>query len=108
VALAAFRGLGRLQDPKAAEAVAKRLPYVEDRAPAAGALIQMGPAAENAVLEYVDHADAAVRMEACRILGAVGTEKSLERLMPLSESDDLSVRLSAQRAGQSIRSRSGS
>ena len=108
VRLAAFRALGKLDDARAAEAVAARLAVIEDRGAAGRALIEMGPAAEDAVLEYVEHADPAVRTEACRVLGSVGTEKSLPKLTPLSQSDDPSVRRRAERAVESIRSRVGS
>ena len=40
-------------------------------------LVRVGPAAEGALLSYIDHADAGLRSASWRVLGEIGTRKSL-------------------------------
>jgi HEAT repeats len=77
---AAMDALASLKDPRAAEPVAKLLTHPFDRTKARQTLELLGPAAERAVLPYVQHADAGVRVEACRLLGVIGTAVSTPAL----------------------------
>jgi hypothetical protein len=47
-------------------------------------LVRVGPAAEGAVLVYIDHMDAALRSASWRVLGEIGTRKSLLALERLA------------------------
>ncbi|HXG10575.1 MAG TPA: HEAT repeat domain-containing protein [Gemmataceae bacterium] len=65
--------LAKLQDPRAAAALAQRLvAEPSDRFNAANALQQMGPVAEPEVKKLLTHADFGVRHEAGRILKGLG------------------------------------
>jgi HEAT repeat protein len=79
----------------------------ESRHDAAACLKAMGPAAEDAVLPYLKHADHWVRMEAANVLGDVGTDKSLPALRELSESRDGLAPGAAKQAMEAIRKRHG-
>ena len=60
--------------------MAQGLTHVNERDAASRALKAMGPAAEESVLSYVSFADTLTRFEAARVLGEIGTAKSLEPL----------------------------
>jgi hypothetical protein len=66
--------LARIKDPRAAEAIASRLPDFFDRQHAAAALRSMGSAAQDAVAPYRFHKDKQVREEAANLLKAYGTK----------------------------------
>jgi HEAT repeat protein len=76
----AIQALGNIKDDRAAPAVAARLGDFFDRETAAAALENMGPGAEKAVLPFVGHNDAGVRVLACRVLKTIGTKDSLKAL----------------------------
>jgi hypothetical protein len=78
---AVLRTIATIKDPAAAGPVAALL--VGDRSIAAETLRAIGPPAEDAVIPYLDHGDGFVRMEAARILQAVGTEKCVPALQAL-------------------------
>lgn len=80
----AMAALGQIKDPRGAEAVAKQLLPHHGRMEASKVLQAMGPVAEPYVLPLLEDRDWAVQMEACKILGAIGTPKSLEPLKTLS------------------------
>jgi predicted Zn finger-like uncharacterized protein len=69
----AMLALGKLQDERGAAPLAARLPVFEDRREASDALKALGPKAEKEVAKYLGHMDKDVRLEACRILRAIGT-----------------------------------
>jgi HEAT repeat protein len=98
----AIEALGRLGDDKAAPAVAARLTDGGDRAQASIALKSMGPGAEGPVFNYLTHPDAAVRIEACRVLEVVGTKKCLSALSALTRDRNRDVALAANEAGKTI------
>jgi hypothetical protein len=99
----AFDALAAVKSPAAAEAVAARL--ADDRGHAAKALKAMGPLAEPAALKCLKHADPKARVEAIKVLGEIGTAKSLPALKPLVTDKDLSTRASAERAVKAIEGR---
>ncbi len=72
--------LGSLKDPKAAPALAQALTVVRERGPASVALVSIGPAAEEAVLPFLQAADPGARIAACWVLADIGTAKSLQPL----------------------------
>jgi predicted Zn finger-like uncharacterized protein len=102
---AAMRALGRLKDERAAGPIAERLAEFFDRHEAAEALKRMGPIAEKAVLNCLNHPDKQVRMEACSILGAIGTRQSLPALEKAAKSKDFLVSVHAKRAIEAINAR---
>ena len=72
--------LGSLKDPKAAPALAQALTDVRERGPASLALVSIGPAAEEAVLPFLQGEDPGAHIAACWVLGEIGTAKSLKPL----------------------------
>jgi HEAT repeat protein len=81
---AAIDSLGTLKDPRAAEAVAARLTEQKDAGKANFALQKLGPAAEDAVLPYLEHHRWQVRVQVCHVLKEIGTKKSVPALRALA------------------------
>jgi HEAT repeat protein len=77
--------LGLLNDPQAAPALAKGLDNFFERGAVTKILKNMGPAAEAAVVPYLQSKDGGTRVEACRILGDIGTKTSLNALMAAAQ-----------------------
>jgi len=102
---AAVEALAKFDDQGAVEVVAEQVAVAALRFRAARALKAAGPRTEPAVLSLLGHSDRAVRMEACRILGAIGTDKSLESLRALLTDPNRSVAMNAKRAVQAIERR---
>jgi len=101
----AIKSLGKLKDPRAAEALARRLAPIQHRMAASEALIAIGPEAEKTVLPYLKSEDVFVRHEVCKILEAIGTHKSVAPLRAaLADSNGL-VRLAAQNALTAVQER---
>jgi S1-C subfamily serine protease len=86
--LAAIDYCGEMQDGAAAEALCERMSQPEDREKIAAALREIGPAAENAVLELLKHSDSAVRVAACGILSEIGSDDSAAALHKLAVGND--------------------
>jgi hypothetical protein len=102
-----LRALERLQDPRAAGEVAACLAKPE-RGLARKVLERMGGPAEPAVRPYLKHADAAVRREACAVLGKVGTPDSRAALEAARDGDpDRGVQRAARAALAAIGKRQG-
>ena len=78
--VARVQGAQPTADPRALPVFAKGLLDLGTRHDAGEALISIGPAAESEVVPYVSHRDVFVRMEANRIMEAIGTAKSLPAL----------------------------
>jgi hypothetical protein len=72
--------LGALKDPRAADTLANGLEHGRERSLVSKALRTIGPGAQDAVARYLDSLNEATRIEACRILGEIGTSKSLDAL----------------------------
>ncbi|HZZ81648.1 MAG TPA: hypothetical protein VFE62_24310 [Gemmataceae bacterium] len=72
--------LGAIQDPRAAAALAPSLEHASERPLVSRALRSIGSASEDAVAPYLDSLNGAVRCEATRILGDIGTTKSLHAM----------------------------
>ncbi len=88
-AIAALGAVGG--SAEAAQHLAKYLPVSGDRIQVEKALIKMGSVAEDAVWEYVGYGDDLVHGSACKVVGAVGTAKSLAKLKA-RPSDTRSIR----------------
>ena len=106
---AAMGALGEIGGSKeAAEAVAKLMADKEDMLTATHALEKMGPVAEDAVWPHVGSSDRQLHSNACRVLGAVGTEKSLAKLQPLIKKEtDIGHRVPMDIAVRAIQARLG-
>lgn len=97
---AAVRGLGRLKEKSAAEAMADLLASGSDTYQVAEALTKIGPDAEDAVLPLLKEKNIETRRQACRILKQIGTKKSIEPLRDLMLSTDRSL---GESAGEAVR-----
>lgn len=103
---AAMDGLAMLKAEEGVEPIAKRLAELPDRLTARKALQAYGPKAEAEVLKMASHTEWAVRNEACNILGAIGTEKSVPTLTAMSQSDaNALVKRNAKQAVEAIEKR---
>jgi HEAT repeat protein len=76
----AIEALGELKDKRASKPLVFRLPNGNDREFASKALIAIGPDTEDDVIQALGHQEKAVRLEACKILGQIGTKKSQKPL----------------------------
>jgi hypothetical protein len=72
--------LGVIKDPRAAAVLAQGLTHGRERGPVSKALQSIGPAAEEAVLPFLQVEDREARCAACRLLAEIGTDKSLRPL----------------------------
>ncbi len=72
----AMAALGKFQDERAAEPLARCLVELGNRSQASQALQALGPRAEKAVWPYLQHKEWVVRLESCKILKAIGTQAS--------------------------------
>jgi S1-C subfamily serine protease len=98
----AMMTLGKIGDERAAEPIARRLGEFHDRGRAAEALKALGSKAEKAVVPYLTHTDWGVRLEACRVLAAVGTKASQAALEKASGDSNGLVAGEAKRAVEAI------
>jgi hypothetical protein len=76
--------LASLRDPKTAPALAQGLTHEGERGAVGRALVAIGPAAEPAVIPFLQGADTPARIEACRVLAEIGTTASVQ---PLQEAE---------------------
>ena len=83
VYFAAFDALALRKDPASAEAVASYFGEQGKRGKVVEVLKAIGPAAEPQVLKYLNHSDVFVRMDAAKLLQAVGTRASVGPLQTL-------------------------
>jgi serine/threonine-protein kinase len=102
---AALDALERLKDPRAAQAVARRLPELSDRGKATKVLQAMGPAAAEAVARYLPHEDLWTRYEACKILKTIGTKAQVPALQQAGKDQNPLVAGAAKEAIQAIAQR---
>jgi predicted Zn finger-like uncharacterized protein len=77
--------LAKLKDARGAPAVARNFKQPFEREWTRRSLIALGPAAEDAVLPYLEDDDWGVRVEACHTLKQIGTRKSLPALQAVLE-----------------------
>jgi HEAT repeat protein len=98
----AIRALGKIGDARAAEAIARRLADGFDRIVAAEALKALGSKAEKAVVSCLDHPEWIVRLEACKVLEAIGTKESKAALEKASSDTNGLVAIHAKRALEAV------
>lgn len=103
----AIEALGKLKDPRGADAVAAVVPDFRVRFQAVNALKAMGPVAEKAVLPLLKHQDWVVRSEACKVLGEVGGKDSVPALKDLLSDSNQLVAAEAGRALKAVDARKG-
>jgi V8-like Glu-specific endopeptidase len=103
----ALDALSWLGGTKAAEAIAERIDGVHDRARVLKCLARMGPAAEGAVVStLLGSSKVATRLDGCKLLKSIGTDKSLHALDEAARTDTSdAVRLAAETAVKSIQDR---
>lgn len=82
---AVLDALKMLKDPESADAIADAMKSSPDRGKAVEALREIGTPAEDAVLKCLNSGDTFVRMDACKILADIGTNKSIPALRKLSQ-----------------------
>ena len=103
---AALEALGKLQDQRAVEPIARLLRNKKHRPQAVQALAGLGNVAEDAALRLLAESDADMRYDACKVLKTVGGSKSIEPLDAIGRSDDNRIlRLVANEALDAIRAR---
>jgi HEAT repeat protein len=105
VRTAAVKALGEIGDERAAEPIAKLLTEWFGRAEASKALQKIGSKAEKFVVGHLEHADFAVRAEACRILAVIGTRQSKPPLDKASGDSNPLVAAEAKRAAKAAAAR---
>ncbi len=103
--MTAIEALGALKDSRGVEALAKMVVQRKDQFLAGNALKASGQAAEDAALKLLKENNAEVRREACQILKAVGSKKSLTALESASSDTDSLVALLAKQALEEVRQR---
>jgi HEAT repeat protein len=99
----AHAALGALKDPRGAPAVARWAGI--DVPVAMNALNEMGPVAEDTVIELLNHERADIRIAACRILKSWGTRKAIPALTAALQRDRLNLEMEARDALTAIRER---
>jgi HEAT repeat protein len=99
---AALEALGELKDAKGAEAVAQQLPDFRVRMQAAASLKAMGSVAEKAVATLLKDKEWSVRLEACKVLGAIGTGESVAALKAAQDDSNRLVASEAEKAIKEI------
>ena len=98
---AAIRGLGRLKDKRAAEPLAALLASGgSDAHQAVEALTKIGPDVEDAVLPLLKERHNDTKRQACNVLKAIGTKKSLALLRDLMLNTD---RMLSEAAAEAVR-----
>ncbi|NLF08964.1 MAG: HEAT repeat domain-containing protein, partial [Pirellulaceae bacterium] len=102
----ALKALGQLKATEAIDRIIEQWP--KDSIPVSAALRAMGEAAEPAVLKLLETSgNNRVRRDACRVLGEIGTEKSLAALEKIEKDADRSMQLHARMALSNLRRKLG-
>ena len=102
---AAIEAMMQYKPESAIPAIAQQLSNGLTRSHASKALKAFGPAAEGAVLVFLESDDAWTQAEACKILQVIGTEKSLGAMEKLARDTHSMVAKAAQQARQAIKVR---
>ena len=103
--MTAIESLGTLKDSRGIDALARMVAQRKDHFLAGNALKAGGDAAEEATLKLLKDTNAEVRREACQILKAVGSKKSVAALENASRDTDNLVVLYAKQALEEVRQR---
>jgi hypothetical protein len=97
--------LAGIKDPRGIVPITRWL--IKEGRAASAALKAYGPVVEKDIIALLDEKSVTARVNACGILGAVGTEKSLGPLGAMSRSRDAAVAASAQAALDLLKARLG-
>lgn len=100
-----IEALGTVRDEGAIRILAECLGDAALSVPAAQALSAIGPTAEKTMLKYAEHPNPQVRLQAVRVLGQIGTERSMSTLTRMGRTNDAMLRWAVDDAMQSIRER---
>jgi HEAT repeat protein len=103
---AVFDGLAEFQDPKAAEALGRQLGDFFNHDAAVAALRKMGPVAEDVLIKSAPSNDAKVSLAAVKLLGEVGTPRSLNVLGKALKSKNPLIVAAAKQSAKDVRDRS--
>lgn len=100
-----YDALGKLKDPRGAEAVARKLGDFFNHRKAVASLRQMGSVAEEVLKEKARSNEEKISLASVEILGDVGTEASYDLLRQASKSRNPRVKEAAREALRKIRAR---
>jgi hypothetical protein len=100
-----FDGLAAFPSANGAEALAGRLGDFFNHAAAVTALRQMGPVAEDSLLKAAPSDNPDISLAAVRLLGDIGTQKSLALLSKATQSSNPDVAQAAKDSIKAIRAR---
>jgi len=103
----AINAVEKFPSKETAEALAPLLEDGFSRGKASEILAKMGDVAEAPALEHLQSKDFVTQMETCKVLAAVGGEKSLEALKPLTSDRNGLVQGEAKKAIDAIKKRTG-
>lgn len=102
---AVLDSLAALRDPHSASALAEHLTSGKDSIPTIKALLAIGSPAEGALIPLLKNPKQEIRLEACRLIGAIGSAKSLDQIQKLAKDPDPSVAATARAAATAIAAR---
>lgn len=100
-----IEALGTVRDEQVIRILAEGLGDANLSMLAAQALSAIGPMAEKTVLKYAEHPNPQLRLQAVRVLGQIGTEKSIATLTRVARTNDAMLRWAVDDATRSIRGR---
>lgn len=100
-----FHGLAKLKDPRGARAAAKTLGNFFNHKQAVSCLREMGPVAEDALMEAAPSDDPNISLAAVQLLGEVGTPKCLDLLARAAASSNPEIVEAARASTKAIRQR---
>jgi hypothetical protein len=100
-----IQALGRLKDPSAAQPLVDLIARGADHYQAAEALAQLGPDAEEPVLQLFQQKHVETLRAACNVLKQIGTAKSIEPIKALMLDSDQSLSSTAGEAYRAIQAR---
>jgi hypothetical protein len=98
--------LGVIKDPRAAEPLARKW-FVREPEAVSAALIAIGPAAEEAMIEQLNNPSMPLRIAACQVLRRIGTRASLGPLLKLTDEKPGPLTEAAWQAIEAIAARKG-
>ena len=98
-----FELLEQFADPQTAPLVAKMLP--QSQLEVTRILEAIGSPAEESVHPYLNHPNLPVAIAACRLLGRIGTERSIPALTAIANGQEFAVAGAARMAVEQIRRR---
>jgi hypothetical protein len=100
-----FDGLAILKEPTGAAAACRKLGNFFNHDAAVACLRKMGPVAEDSLIKTAPSNDPKVSLAAVKLLGELGTDKSIEILSNAAKSRNPDIRDAARDAVKSIRQR---